>query len=497
MARNRQNEDTGFPAFTGRETELEKLKGLWRRKKGALVVCIGRRRIGKSRLMKEFGQEHAEAYLEIQGLAPRSGQQNEDQLAHFGEKLAGFMGLEEPIPLRSWTQAFTLLAQAVPQGKRTVVLLDEISWLGKHDRDFAGKLKEAWDTRFSLLPNLVLVVCGSVSAWIDENILRSTGFMDRPALRLQLGELPLDACNKMVWGRKQQVSMMEKLRMLAVTGGVPRYLEELDPTQSSAENLKRLCFDPAGPLFRSRDGLSEFEMIFDEVFQSRAETYRNIVLALLSGAKTLSEISEAMGKVRSGNLSAYLHDLELAGYLREEPHFAIGGGARKISHFRLRDNYMRFYLKYIEPKRKAIAQGTLENLSLEDLRGWNSLLGLQFENLVLNNQAAVEKRLGLDGKVLQAGPYRQSKTQRRRGCQIDLLLETEHSLYLCEMKLRQSIGTEVIDEVSEKLQRLSLPRSQKHLNKFPVLIYAGEVEPGLQRSDFFRKMIDFGELLKK
>lgn len=497
MAPNRQIDILPLPEFSGREVELSKLEKLWRRKRGALVVCIGRRRIGKSRLVAEFGKNHAEEYWEIQGLAPRPGQQNDDQLAHFGEKLAGFMGLPEAIPLGSWQQAFALLAQAVPAGKRTVVLLDEISWMGKHDADFSGKLKEAWDTRFSLLPNLVLVLCGSVSAWIDENILRNTGFMDRPALRIQLGELPLHTCNEMVWGRKNQVSAMEKLRMLAVTGGVPRYLEELDPAQSSSENLGRLCFDPSGALFRTGDGLSEFEMIFDEVFQARAGTYRRIIETLLGGARTLSQVSESMGKARSGNLSAYLHDLELAGYLREEPHFAIGSGTGKVSHFRLGDNYMRFYLKYIEPRRKAIGQGSSGEFVLEDLPGWQSVLGFQFENLVLNNLEAVEKRLGISGKVLRAGPYRQTATKRRKGCQVDLMLETEHSLYLCEIKLRRSIGKEVVGEVAEKWQRLSMPRSQKHLNKFPVLIYAGELEPALAKSDYFRTCINFGDLLKK
>jgi len=183
--------------------------------------------------------------------------------------------------------------------------------------------------------------------------------------------------------------------------------------------------------------------------------------------------------------------------LREEPHFAIGGGTRKISHYRLRDNYMRFYLKYMEPRRKEILQGRFAVLDLEDLPGWHSLLGFQFENLVLNNLAEVEKQLGIEGKVLRSGPYRQTKTQRRRGCQIDLLLESEHSLYICEIKLRKTVGTEVIDEVSEKIKRLSLPRSQKHLNKFPVLIYAGELESALKRSDYFRKCINFGALLKK
>jgi AAA+ ATPase superfamily predicted ATPase len=481
--------------FVGRNTQLAKLNALWRKKRASLVVCVGRRRIGKSRLIQEFGRRHSGQMIEFQGLPPRAGQTNEDQLDHFSEKLAQVMGLDEPIALGSWTQAFALLAQSVSTKKKTVVLLDEISWMGKHDRDFAGKLKEAWDTRFSRCTNLILVLCGSVPAWIEDNILRSTGFVDRPSLRIHLPELPLHDCNQMVWPRNTQISAMEKLRMLAVTGGVPWYLEALDPSQSSVENLQRLCFDPDGPLFRNRDGLSEFEMIFDEVFQGRAAAYRNIVKALSAGSKTLSEISKKLGRTRGGNLSAYLRDLELAGYVREEPHFAIGGTDCKISHYRLSDNYMRFYLKYIEPRRKAIAQGRHRVQALENLPGWDTLLGFQFENLVLNNQRSIEKLLGIEGKVLQGGPFRQTPTKRRKGCQVDLLLETEYNLFFCEIKLRRSIGGRVINEVAEKMKRLSLPRRQKHRNRFPVLIYAGELDPVVETTDFFHSKIDFADML--
>ena len=482
--------------FVGREEYLARLASLWKRKRAALVVCVGRRRIGKSRLIQEFGRGEAEHFLEFQGLSPRKGQTNEDQLRHFSEKLAEYMGLPEPIMLSNWTQAFALLAQPIPRDGRTVILLDEISWMGRHDRDFAGKIKDAWDTRISIHPSVVLVLCGSVSAWIEHNILQSTGFMDRPTLRINLPELSLHHCDALVWKGRSRVSPLEKLRMLAVTGGVPRYLEELDPGQSSAENIQRLCFDPTGAMFRNRDGLSEFEMIFDDIFQARAPAYRLIVEALTSGSKTLTEISRQTGKARSGILLEYFRDLELAGYLREEPHFSVGRGERKGSHFRLRDNYLRFYLKYIEPRRKAIAQGRFRLAGLENLPAWDAILGLQFENLVLSNQARVEEQLGVAGKVLHGGPYRQTTTRRRRGCQVDLLLETEYSLYVCEVKLRKSVGREAIEDVTRKLDCIEIPREKRHLNIFPVLIHAGNVAPAIRDSDFFSSRIDFSQLLK-
>jgi len=124
-------------------------------------------------------------------------------------------------------------------------------------------------------------------------------------------------------------------------------------------------------------------------------------------------------------------------------------------------------------------------------------MGFQFENLVLNNQPSIERQLGVEGKVLQGGPFRQTPTKRRRGCQIDLLLETEHSLYICEVKLRKSTDGRVIDEVAEKAKRLSLPRVKKHLNCFPVLIYAGDIEPVVETADFFHSKIEFSMLLEK
>ena len=231
------------------------------------------------------------------------------------------------------------------------------------------------------------------------------------------------------------------------------------------------------------------------MFARRADIYRRIAVALATGSKTLSELSVVLGKTRAGYLSHYLRDLEIAGFLREEPHFMVGGGEGKVSHFRLADNYLRFYLRYIEPRKKQIAGGRFRWVGLEKLVAWDTLLGFQFENLVLNNADAVERILGIEGKVLRAGPFYQPATQRRRGCQFDLLIETEHSLFACEIKLRRETPKKVVGEMQDKLARLFLPRKHKHLNRFPVLIHAGELDPGIAGAGYFHSIIDFAELL--
>ncbi len=484
-------------AFTGRAHEIKLLRDLGkRRQKAALVTCSGRRRIGKSRLIQEFATRHAEHFLEFQGLPPRGGQTNRDQLHHFAERLALHLRLDQPVPLTNWTQAFQLLDQLIPRRGRTVILLDEVSWMGRHEPDFAGKIKEAWDTRFQHHPNLILVLCGSVPTWIEENIIRHTGFLDRISLRIRLEELSLAEANAMVWGRATKVSDLEKLRILAVTGAVPRYLEEIDAQSSAEENVRRLCFQPEGALFRPGGETGEFDAIFIDIFERRAKTYREIAETLADGSKTLSQLTDAMDKTRAGAFSHYLRALELAGFLREEPSFTVGREDGKISHFRISDNYLRFHLKILSRHHLQIARGRYRWTSLDTLLAWDTLLGLQFENLVLNNASLVAERLGLRDNVLRGGPYRQSATKRRRGCQIDLLLETPHSLFLGEIKLRRRIGPEVIGEVRDKLERLSLPRAARRLNRFPFLVHAGELDPAVARAGFFHTIIPFADLLR-
>ena len=149
--------------------------------------------------------------------------------------------------------------------------------MGSKDHDFLGKLKSAWDLNFSKNPELILALCGSMSAWIEENILSSTGFLGRESMTLTLRELPLETCKKF-WERQAvEATPYEMLRVLSITGGVPRYLEELDPSFSSEENIKQLCFNEGGILF------NEFNKIFSDLFEKRNELYRKIVSLLVSG----------------------------------------------------------------------------------------------------------------------------------------------------------------------------------------------------------------------
>jgi hypothetical protein len=471
--------------FIGRENELRLLNGLFDLRKASIAVCAGRRRIGKSTLIQQFGKK-AKTFLEFQGLPPREGITKKDQLNAFSEQLARQTSLPK-LDLESWYQAFSLLNNVI-KDEKTVILLDEISWMAIRDKDFAGQLKIAWDTDFKHHARLVLVLCGSVSSWIDENILNSAGFVGRISLKLTPQELSLFQCN-MFWGKRAGlVDAKEKLKMLAVTGGVPRYLEEINPNLPAEENIRRICFSKEGFLF------SEFDQIFQDIFSRRAPSYKRIASALVSGSKTLSDLADQLKRERGGDLSCYLEDLSESGFITKDVVFKPGKkNASKLAKYRLKDNYLRFYLKYLEPIKDKIEKGLFREVALESLAEWETIMGLQFENLALNNIRSICSLLAINiNTVKSASPYFQRKTQRWKPCQIDLLIETKFTFYICEIKFRKMISKNVINEVQEKIERLKLP---KGCTVRPILIYSGVLDSGIEEDGYFDNTLDFDRLL--
>lgn len=473
--------------FHGRKEELARLGELWKKPVASLVTCRGRRRIGKSTLVAEFAARSGADFLSFEGRPPRPGIAGRHQLEAFAERYAVLLG--GPVPaFRNWTDAFHHLAAAVRDDRRTVVLLDEISWMGAGSPDFPGDLKTAWDEEFKKHPRLVLVLCGSVSAWIADNILHGTGFAGRRSLDLVLGELPLADCAKFWGAAARRASAAGMLDVLSVTGGVPRYLEEIDPGASADENVRRLCFLPGGILH------DDLPQIFGDVFGRTAAARRGILSALAEGPRSAEELARAAGRGSNGHLSRALEELEEAGFIAAasglNPETGRAAGIRK---YRIRDNYSRFFLRYVEPNLAAIDAGSFRFRSLEQLPGWDTMLGLQFEALVLNHLAEFLPGLGLERSlVLSAAPWRKAPGAGGKGCQIDLLVQTRRAAMVVEIKRRREIGREVIDEVEKKVAAL---KTRKGLAIRTALVHAGRLSPGVEADGYFDAVVAAEDVL--
>jgi hypothetical protein len=211
------------------------------------------------------------------------------------------------------------------------------------DPAFMPKLKIAWDRHFKKNADLVMIITGSNTIWIQKNILSSTGFYGRVSLRILLKELSLSDCNKFWNGWPGRVISYEKFKILAVTGGIPRYLEELRPDLTAEANIQRLCFDPEGLLFL------EFNQIFHDLFQNKGPFYKQIVQILTDHHLPMTEIAAKLNPSKKGDLSSALAELTESGFIARDYTWSFEKKSKsKISRYRLSDNYLRFYLKYIQ-----------------------------------------------------------------------------------------------------------------------------------------------------
>lgn len=472
--------------FIGRDAEMERLEGLLKKRSASLIVVRGRRRIGKSRLLAEFGKEMKSFFFT--GTPPSRKTTAQLQRDEFVRQLsrAGVPGVHPD----DWGNMFWHLSKHTDRG-RILIVFDEISWMGSKESEFLGKLKNSWDMYFSKNPQLILILCGSISSWIEENILSSTGFVGRVIMDLVLEELPLNVCNAFWHPKEKKVSSYEKFKLLSITGGVPLYLEQIRPDLPAEQNIRQLCFTKGGLLVK------EFEEIFSDVFSRSIATHREIINCLADGPKELTQICKELKKNLGGRYSKHLDELVKAGFVQRDFAWHLQSGKMsRLSRYRLSDNYLRFYLKYIAPNHAKIDRGGFSNLMLANLAGLDGVMGLQFENLMINNRKILWKMMGIPPEeIVMDGPFFQNSSARQAGCQIDYMVQARfNTLYICEVKFTKNpVDPQIIDEMEEKIQRLKVP---KRFSIRPVLIHVNGVEDSVLDQQFFDKIIDFTQLLE-
>lgn len=484
--RGKPHHEIDMSAFIGRQYELERLCQLARDSRAKLVVIKGRRRIGKSRLAEELGrrlQDYQTLYFEA--APPDEHDTQADEREDFAQQLGRIFNAPPP-RADDWGELFWQLAMRIKDTRRkSLVIFDELNWMGKRDHTFLGKLKTAWDSQLSKIPYLILVLTGSLAGWIKRQLLDSTGYVGRVDLDFTLQELSLPEAVQFWADLGERVTAYEKLRFLAVSGGVPRYLEAMDPARSVDSNLLTLCYEPQGLLFR------EYDNLFSDLFDKRNTVYRQILEVLADSPVDLEGLFNALKTTRSGWLSKRVDELVDVGFVtRDHTWNIVDGSESRFTRLRISDNYIRFYLKAIRPYRSAIERRQLRSLPPID-----SVMGLQLENIVLANRELIWDRIGLPKhRIRHDNPFFQRPTRRQEGCQVDYLIQMEHgTLYVCEIKFStKKIPSSVINEVKQKVARINMPRSYTYR---PVLIHVNGVTDALMREGYFDEIIDFSDAL--
>lgn len=473
--------------FIGRKSELDRLKSLYHKKTSSLVVVKGRRRIGKSRLISEFASLYPEKrFWRFAGLAPQDGMTAQDQRNHFARQLSLMLKIP-PMTFSDWSDAFEHLSLYIKPCD--IILFDEISWMGTKNPTFIPKLKAWWDKQ--AIP-ILAVFCGSVSPWIEENILKSTAFFGRINLSITLEPLSIPESAEFLKKIGIKTSTYDTYKLLSILGGVPWYLEQLNPAISADENIKQLAFDKNGLLFL------EFDRIFHDLFNGKGTTYKKILDALENGEKTLAEVRELIAFSHSGTLSQMMEHLIIAGFVNKQSLWSFKTGKpSKQSLYRISDPYMRFHLKIIEPNLSKISLGGFNDITLSTLPGFEAHLGLQLEYLLLQNRPLLLKAIGVPGiDIVSDGPFRQFKRTTQKGCQIDYLIQTAtKTLFICEFKFKKrELSSNIISEMQNKVSALKVP---KGFASVPVLFHLSGVSTTVATSSHFYRIVDIADFLEE
>jgi AAA+ ATPase superfamily predicted ATPase len=445
--------------FVGRKNELKLLNDAYRSEKDELVVLYGRRRIGKSSLVKCFA-EKKKPYYEFEAL---EGETTQGQINHFLQQLK--KQIDDPIldsvRFANWEQVFTYLTEKIIKRKtkvKKILFLDELPWMAAGRIRLVSLLKYYWDNHWKG-KHVMLILCGSVASFMVKKVLHSNALYGRTTIEILLkGFSPEEAANLL--GKKR--SREETLNYQLVFGGVPKYLEQINPNQSFNQNMNTLCFSPHGIM------LKEVERIFYSQFRE-PRTYLKIINVLKSGIFSLSEISSKTKIPSGGGLKQYLINLERAEMIRSFVPFDRSGNS-KFKKYTLADEFLVFFFKYIEPNLRVIKESNsrrlFETLTQNSFDTW---LGFAFERFCLKHAGRLAFVMDFADDLLLASPYFKKNDAR---FQIDLLFKrADRVITVCEIKHQnKKIGTHIIPEMQRKCALLKVPRGYA-LEKALISLY--------------------------
>jgi AAA+ ATPase superfamily predicted ATPase len=392
--------------------------------KPEFLAVYGRRRIGKTFLIREFFGDNI--VFSFTGSSQSSFRQ---QLDNFDVALEEYAG-ETLSPPRNWFDAFKRLKNYILQkikerkhGEKLVIFIDELPWLSTQKSDFVAALEYFWNGFASARPELLLVVCGSATSWIIENIIKNHGGLhNRVTKRLSLAPFTLKDCDAYFRAMGAQISRMQIVEMYMILGGVPFYLDYYDASLSPAQNVDAMFFAEDAPL------AGEFDELYASLFK-RPENHVRIVTALGRRAKGLTqkELSEEADFPSGGTMTKALKELEQCGFIR---HYKDYSNKKNGAYYQLTDFFTFFYLKHVKDNLTGDAH-YWRNLSGKGGHyAWN---GLAFERVCMSHIDQIKQRLGIAGVSTVTSVWRSKRS--KPAVQIDLIIDRDDGVInLCEMK---------------------------------------------------------------
>jgi AAA+ ATPase superfamily predicted ATPase len=404
----------------GRKSEQESLKRLVESGKAEFLAIYGRRRVGKTFLIREFF-DHKFAFYHT-GMA-NTGM--ELQLRSFNSSLNNYDTVNYR-QSKTWFDSFEQLKQLVcnsrKRGKK-IVFIDEMPWMDTPRSDFLAALEHFWNGWASGQKDILLIVCGSVTSWIVDKILNNHGGLhNRITQQIFLRPFTLSECAEYYQYNKLELSLQDILENYMIFGGIPHYLSLMQKQLSMAQNVDNILFAENAPL------KNEFQNLYASLFK-KAENHIKIVEALSSKAKGLTrdEILTITKLPNGGSMNRLLKELELSGFIRRYRNY---GKKIRQSLYQLVDFYTLFYFNF------------LKNNTFNDEHFWTNFIenarhrawsGYAFEQVCLAHLQQIKQKLGISGVLTNA--YSWISNKKENGAQIDMLIDrNDRVINICEIK---------------------------------------------------------------
>ncbi len=401
----------------GRKKEESFLLSLLQSGKSEFVALFGRRRVGKTFLVRQVFDNQFSFHLT--GLANVNLAQ---QLANFYSALVKYdTGRMHSEPPKDWFTAFQQLIALLEADKaeRKVVFLDELPWLDTAQSGFISALEHFWNAWASTKKNVVLIVCGSAASWMINVLLHNKGGLhNRVTQRIKLEPFTLAECEEFFKSKKAKFDRYQLVQLYMVMGGIPFYLDQVQKGLSAAQNIDALCFGSQGLL------RTEFDNLYRSLF-NKAERHIAIIEALSKKAKGLTReelIAEAK-MPNGGGTTRILKELEESNFIRR---YVSYGKKERNSLYQLVDFYSFFYLKFIKNASTLDENFWINGLDSPQQRAWS---GYAFEQVCLAHIKEIKHALGISGVQTTTSAFSGS------GVQIDLVIDRrDQVINLCEMK---------------------------------------------------------------
>ena len=477
----------------GRQEEKNYLLSLVNEEEPQFIAVFGRRRIGKTYLVRESFEHNF--FFQHTGISNNSlepGTRTQTQLNKFAESLmeAGYIGEND---FASWNDAFDALKRFINQSKRKkkIIFLDELSWMDTRNSGFISALESFWNGWVTARreKDIILIVCASATYWMMHNIVNAKGGLhNRLTGQIHLKPFSLAECEEYLVSRNIVFTKNQILQCYMIMGGVPYYWSLLKKGKSLAQNIDALFFKDNAQL------QNEFDNLYKALF-NRPEQYMQIVGALsgVNKGMTREEISAKTKIPSSGGLSQKLKELESCGFIRKYTPF---GYKEKNSLYQLMDNYTLFYYRFI--KNNSYDEYFWQSqMNTPKVNAW---CGISFEKVCLEHIPQIKKALGISGVHTEVNAWQCEADADKgiHGSQIDLLIvRNDQIINMCEMKY--SNDDYVVDAKYDRDQKRKISDFiKKTKTKYaihPTLItthsvvdnaYSGEIQAIITSEDLFK-----------